>query len=429
MSVSPAIADLCGPVSPAAAPDAAESATYAAVGDDEHARDARVAATAYRKAIALDASNAHARDALAALCGGSREDHALLAGIARFTLGDLDAAEALFASLVAGPDAPAAHFYLGLIGLARHDGAASDELAIAARDPAYAPLTASLQRIARRQGMFELLLLAAPEVDTNPQLLPDTPPTGATTGPAQADADLLVGGTATAHPTRWLVVRDAVTFRRQATLTSLDYLGEEAQAEATAALGGDRVAVRYDLDYDRIGGASYLFANRGTVAYRHQLDGVALIAEYALRYRDYREPTESAFTGWVQTGAAGAILRVAPTIDLDVRATLAYEHTADPTFADLAAGAIAAIHMRPADRFRLTGALTAWYAHYDAAEPDGTIRADLHGALSADLEIDVADRVIALAGIGLEGNESTVDDFRYWRLAARVGVAFAVGGP
>ena len=428
MSVPFAIADLCGPVSPASA-DAAESATYTGVGDDERVRDQRVAAIAYRKAIALDASNAHARDALAELCRGSSEDRTLRAAIARFTAGDLDAAETMLVGFENGPDAAAAHFYLGLIALARHDGSASDELELAARDPAYATLTASLQRIARRQGMFELLLLAAPEVDTNPQLLPDTPPAGATTGPAQADTDLLVGGTATARPTRWLVVRDAVTFRRQRTLTALDYLGEQAQAEVTGSRGAARVAVRYDLDYDRIGGSSYLVANRGSVSYRHQLDGVALIAEYGLRYRDYRQASESAFTGFVQTGAAGAIVHMAPTIDLDLRATLAYEHTADPTFADVAAGALAAIRVRPTDRLRLTGTLTTWYAHYDAAEPDGTVRADLHGALSADLEVDVAERVIVLAGVGLEGNHSSVDDFRYWRLAARVGLAFAVGGP
>lgn len=423
-------AELCDTVPAAPARDAADAAVYAQVGDEARATDERVAAVAYRKALALDPDNAQAKAGLAALCHNpDTSGRQLLAAIARFRAGDLDAAEALLTPLVDGSSAAGAHFFLGLVALARHERDAERELAAAAKDPAYAALAASLLPQARRQGMVELLAIAAPELDTNPQLLPDTPPVGATATP-KIDEDLLLAGAVAVRPARWLVLRDALAWRQQRTQAELDYLGNTASVELAVAPDAHQLALRYDLDYARIGGAGYLVEHRGAIAYRRVVgDDVTVLADYGLRRRDFLATAQAGFTGWVHTGDAGATLRLAPTVDLDVRGMLARELTADPTFANLAVGAALAVRARPMDGVRLTGGALAWYAIYDGAEPDGESRDDFHAELAADVEIDLADRVMALAGANLIGNTSSVADFHYWRLTARLGLAIALGGP
>ena len=188
-----ALADLCRPVSPAASPDPGESAAYTAVGDDARAAgDPATAAIAYRKAVTLDPSNERAAAGLAALC---HEDSAasLLDAIARYRAGDQAAAAAALADIVRAQDAAAgAHFFLGLIALERHDtSAAIHELELASADPRYGALAVPLLRLAHRDGALAVALLIEPELDTNPQLVPDTPPTGATVGAPSTDEDLL----------------------------------------------------------------------------------------------------------------------------------------------------------------------------------------------------------------------------------------------
>ena len=78
---------------------------------------------------------------------------------------------------------------------------------------------------------------------------------------------------------------------------------------------------------------------------------------------------------------------------------------------------------------RFAGSLAAWGAAYDAAEPDGTLRRDAHEEANADLEVDLDDHVLAVAGTSLELNQSTVADFDYWQLVVRAGIALAFGGP
>src|SRR5436305_351565 len=65
-----AIADLCGPApAPVAPADPEDAARYVQVADDARAAgDVRVAAVAYRAALARDPSSAAARTALAELC-------------------------------------------------------------------------------------------------------------------------------------------------------------------------------------------------------------------------------------------------------------------------------------------------------------------------------------------------------------------------
>jgi hypothetical protein len=434
------IADLCSSAPLAVtARDPVESATYGDVGDEARALDdARTAAIAYRSAMALDPANTHARDALAALCqiGAADADaaanDALLAAIAAYRAGEFEAAVARFATIAArgGASAAGAHLFLGLIALRRHDGGgAVTELEAARHDPAYAELATSMLRLAHRDGAFSAILITENEVDTNPQLLPDTPPAGATTGPRQADDNLLILATVTARPWRWLSVRDVLSWRKQVTLTSLDFLGETAQLGLELGEGNDHLTIRYDLDDDLLDGHGYLLASRGTVAIHHDLAAVTLGASYALRRRDYQQLAEAPFSGWVHSADASAVLRLTPRFDVEARAFGWRELAADPVFANLTGGLQLATRASLGGRTRLAATATVWSSRYDAAEPNGTLREDAHGEASMDVEVDLGDHVFAVGGASVLGNRSTVEDFRYWKLVARCGIAIAFGGP
>ncbi|HEY6035911.1 MAG TPA: hypothetical protein VIV58_16665, partial [Kofleriaceae bacterium] len=360
------------------------------------------------------------------------DDTKLLAAIALYQSGDFTAAASALRSIIAhgGKEAAGAHFFAGLIALRHHDGeAAVTDFEAARGDPAYSELADSMLRLARRDGAIAGMLLVQNELDSNPALLPDTPPVGATTGPRQADDDLLLLGTVTARPWRWLWLRDVLSWRKQVTLTSLDFFGETAQIGVELGDGKDRVAIRYDFDDDLLAGNGYLVASRGTVAVRHELDAVTLGAGYALRRRDYLQTAEAPFTGWVHELEASATFHVTPRFDLEARGFAWRELATDPVFANDAAGARLAAHALLGGRTRFAAAASAYYAGYAAAEPDGVLRDDLHGEASADVEVDLGDHVFAIAGASALGNRSTVEDFRYWKLVARCGIAIALGGP
>lgn len=431
------IADLCAAAPESTAPpDPAESAAYGQAGDEaRRAGDTRIAAIAYRKAIAADRDNARAKDALAALCeadAAPASDAALLEAIARFRAGDLEGARAGLVVLAsgAGASAASAHFFLGLIALRRHDRTwAVRELELAARDPAYTEAATAMLRLARRDGPLAGVVLAEPELDTNPQLVPDTPPAGATTGPPHTDEDLLLVGMLTARPARWLAFREVLAWRNQRQLQELDFLGETAQAAGALDGRADHLSIRYDLDYDVLDGTSYLLAHRGTAAFRHDLGAVTVGASYALRHREYVQPAQAGFTGWVHAADLGATLQLTPQLDVDVSALGWRELTADPAFSDVAGGVQATVRARVSSRVRIAASGSVWHAIYDGAEPDGALRRDTHAEGTIDVEIDLGDHVIAVAGASITGNQSTIEDFRYWKLVARAGFALAFGGP
>jgi hypothetical protein len=427
------IADLCTEVAPAPA-DPADAAAYAQTGDDARAAgDLRIAAVAYRKAIAL--GDARAKQALAELCRSDAEPGdatALQTAIELIGHGRLVDARVLLRRIVANgtSSAAGAHFFLGVIALRHHDGGEAEaHFAIAARDPEYADSAEPMLRLARRAGRVEANLFTGAEVDTNPQLLPDTPPPGATTAPRSTDEDAVVTVAATARPWRWLVLHDAVVWRQQRTQTELDFFGENAQAGVELDHGPEHVAIRYDLDYDVLAGAPYLTANRATAAYRHELGGTDLVASYSLRRRDFWRDQEQPFTGWVHMGDAGTILHATPSLDIDARLVGWRELTADRLFSNLAGGAQAVVHARPSTRVRLDATIAGWYAAYDAAEADGERRRDVHIEGGADVEVDLSDHVVGVASVTAAGNESTIDDFDYWKLVVRLGVALLLGGP
>jgi Flp pilus assembly protein TadD len=433
-----ALADLCGAApEPAATPDPADAAAYTEVGDEARAAgDDRTAAIAYRKAIALDPANRRATAALAAICHSDPDEGdartRLLDAIARYRAGDHAAAAAALSDIVrAGTTASTgagAHFFLGLIALERHDtGAAVRELELAQSDPDYRALAVALLRLAHRDGAIAAALLIAPELDTNPQLVPDTPPLGAVTGAPAIDEDLLAVATITARPAPWLAVRNALTWRKQRQLSALDFVSDDLELAAELTAGDHRLAIRYDLDDDVLAGANYLVANRATLAYRR--DGaVAPVASYALRRRDFQRTTEQSFTGWVHAADAGAAVQLGAGIELDARATLRRELTADPSFANLAVGVRVALRTRSTARVRLIASAAGGYASYDAAQPDGLLRRDVPLEAAADLEVDLGDHVVAVAGASVAHNESTIEDFRYNQVIARCGLIVAWGG-
>jgi hypothetical protein len=431
-----AIADLCAAApEPAATPDSADSAAYTSVGDDAvKTGDERTAAIAYRKAIELDPENDRAKTALAALCkedAASGADSMLLDAIARYRAGDRDAANAALAAIAGsrGGSSAGAHFFLGLIALDAHDAStAIRELEIAQNDPEYRELATSLLRLAHRDGTLAFALLVEPELDTNPQLLPDTPPPGATTGAPAVDEDLLTAATITARPWSWLAIRNALAWRNQRRLSALDFVGENLQVAAELTGRHDRVALRYDLDYDLLDGVRYLFAHRAGAAIRHEWPEVALVGSYSLRRRDFARDTELAFDGWVHAADAGAVVRMGFGIELDARLYAGRELTAESTFANLSGGVRLALRTRSTAPIRLTAGASGGYARYDLAQPDGLLRRDVPVQASADLEIDLGDHVIAVAGTSVAYNASSIEDFRYAKLVVRLGLVLAMGG-
>jgi tetratricopeptide (TPR) repeat protein len=432
LAAAVALADLCGATpEPPTQADAADAAAYTAVGDEARdAGDLRAAVIAYRKAIAADPGYQRPAAELAAIC---RDDgrQLLLDAIARFSAGEHGAAAAALSEIVRtrGTASAGAHFFLALIALERHDAAAAiRELEIAHGDPDYRELAEVLLRLARRDGRLAFALLVEPELDTNPQLLPDTPPAGAATGAPSTDEDLLAVATVTARPAPWLALRNTLIWRNQRQLSALDFVGDDLEVAAELSSGRNRVAIRYDLDYDQLAGARYLIANRAGVGVRHDGGVLSAVASYALRRRDFARDTEQPFTGWVHTGDAGVAAQVGG-IELDARATLRRELTGDASFANLAAGLRLALRTRATSSVRLIASAAAGYARYDAAQPDGQFRRDVAIDASADLEIDLGDHVVAVAGTSVAHNASSIEDFRYDQLVARCGLVVAWGVP
>jgi len=416
------IADLCTPVVPLA-PDAAEAAEYARTGDDAKASgDVRIALVAYRKAAAL--GDAHAADEVRDLCTAETEP-TLDDAIALFKRGELDKADAILAGL----DTPGSHFFRAAIALRRHERAdAEAELAVAQRDPEYAAASRTLLRLARRTGRVEALVFLGGEVDTNPQLLPDTPPAGDIATPS-TDTNGQLAATTVARPWQWLALRNSLVWRKQATLSDLDFVGDTASLAIEDDRGPDHIVIRYDLDYDVLGGQRYLFANRGTLGYRRDYDGWDLGASYSFRARDFQRATEETFDGDVHTAEVTSTVHVSPALDVDGKLFGWRETTQDPLFTSWTFGAQLGLRVRPRDRVRLAASLGSWYGTYDGPDPNGDVRRDSHADANGELELDLADNVLAVAALTATINRSTIEDFDYWKLVARVGVAFAIGGP
>src|SRR3569623_29712 len=235
--------------------------------------------------------------------------------------------------------------------------------------------------------------------------------------------------TTVARPWQWLALRNSLVWRKQATRSDLDFVGDTASLAIEDDRGPDHIVIRYDLDYDVLGGQRYLFANRGTLGYRRDYDGWDLGASYSFRARDFQRATEERFDGDVHTAEVTSTVHVSPALDVDGKLFGWRETTQDPLFTSWTFGAQLGLRVRPRDRVRLAASLGSWYGTYDGPAPNGDVRRDSHADANGELELDLADNVLAVAALPATINRSPIEDFDYWQLVARVGVAFAIGGP
>jgi hypothetical protein len=459
------LGDLCDAAPPApppatgtdapAADDSAraaeESARYADVGDAERAAGhARTAAVAYRKALELDPGNHRARAALAELCladaaalppapappdaadAAAGADEALGVGLARYRRGDLAGAARSFSRARSGAaTCGAAHFFLGMIAYRQHDAAtAMHELDLAGRDPRYAEVAAEVRRLAAQERTWVFSLLSQAEVDSNVELLPETPPAFSTAGTPVSDLNLLLLGAVALRPAAGLLLRESLFWRDQLELSSFDFLRERAEARYQLERGRHLASLRYDFDLDFLDGATYLYAHHLGLGYRLGAgERVALGAGLDLRRRDFPGAARADFNGFVESGELAASLQLGDRWDLGGSVNATREDSRDPVFASVAGGAALTLRLRLARGWRVAASLRGYASSYDAAQPDGLLRQDLHGEAELDAEVDLGDSWLLFVGADATRNGSTVEDFRYVKLAAHAGVAVSFGAP
>jgi tetratricopeptide (TPR) repeat protein len=192
--------------SPAASQsDPALALQYLAVGIAElEAGDERTAARAFARALELDASLSEARDRLARLCASVAHPRAPSAEIAlaraaeHYRLGQDEQAKAALELPLAAPELRGpANLYRALIALRVGElGQARRALTEAEGDPKVARGVAVLRRLVARRGRMIASLGVAGGYDSNVQLLPEQPPTGATRTPAGDGRYTLTSGLA-----------------------------------------------------------------------------------------------------------------------------------------------------------------------------------------------------------------------------------------
>jgi hypothetical protein len=282
-----------------------------------------------------------------------------------------------------------------------------------------------MMRLARRDGVVAIDVTTSSEIDTNPELLPDTPVAG-TMAPV-TDEDVVVGGAVTARPLRWLVVRDVASYRVQRTQRQLDFITETAQIAGELVRGRMRASLAYDFDADALAGSAYLIGHHVSASVRRDDDTLALFAGYGIRRRDYQQEAQTPFTGWLHDGELGVTYHASTTLDVDARLVGWREDTFDPVFSNFTGGIQIAGRMRATNRLRIAAVASAWRANYDESEPDGSVRHDDHAEGGAEMSYDLGDYVTATAAASAAWNGSTIDDFRYTRFIARLGLAFAIG--
>lgn len=422
------LGDLCTPP-PAGPVDPDDSRAYTQVGDEaRQAGDVRVAAKAYRRALASDPSNQAAKAALDELCRTDGTTPALAAAIAAYQRGELAAARAQLRAIVTanGPDADAAKLYLELVALRTSDGVAEPDLEGAARDPRYAAIASELHRLTRRGSGVVVGLLVAGEVDTNARLLPDAPADG--TAPPSVDQDLAIAVGLVARPRPWMTLRDQIAFRALREASDLNFAAETGSVAVETRRGGTRLGAGYDLDLDLLAGDFYLAAHRLSATARVGTGPVALDGTYAVRRRDFGRSSDDGFDGWTHLLELGAIAHPGPRVELAAYAIAWRDALEDDTFSDVVGGGRIAVSLQLSPRVRVLAAAAAWYARFDGAEPDGSLRRDRHAEATVDVEVDLGNHVTAIGGATGMVNGSTLDDFDYTRAVMRVGLAVALGG-
>ncbi len=455
----------CDPPPLAAHLDPATAEIYRSVGDGERAAGSRdAAAAAYRRALALDPSNAAARAGLAASCREPARDSdlfqrglrlmesgdrrgaiaafqaaraarpsssaALLEGICLYELGDDAAARPLLRQVELDPaHREAAAFFLGLIALRAGEGdQAASMFQVASADTRFAAASGDLARLARREGRLTLSLLAESGYDSNVLLLPSGRQASGQPGDASGGTTLAVLGRpfGTSGP----YARAAFSYQDQARLDAYDLLGVTGAAGWLAERDGNHLLAEYAYEYSGLGGLPYLSAHRLFAGGRAALGRFALTLTWFGRFESFRQAPDAPFSGFRQAVEAGGSVFVAPLTSLSIFYRYGRDSAQDAALTWQEHGPRAEARIRLAARARLVAEAGYHWRRYPNVDPYlGVARSDtiLDAALRG--ELDLGERWTLQLSAAVQRAWSNVPDFSYVKIYPTLGIAYTIGLP
>jgi Flp pilus assembly protein TadD len=456
--------DPCAPITSDPAPDPAAATLYRSVGNEERAAgNPDAAATAFRRAAALDPADHASRKALAELCTaarsatpsgafdrglalmqagdfrgaagafdealleGSDPSTALLAGVSHFQIGNSPRASLLLRTAEANPDhAAVARFYLGLIAISEDR---PREAAIlfeqAAAGPEVAALATDLARYAWRNQRLVLSAFTDVAWDSNATLAPGgTPLASASDGAFDLGAAAIYRPGGDSGP----YFRGSGLLREQFQVHSLDMLGASAGAGWQFGRLGNALVLGYDYDFRTLGGAPYLSANRLSASGWVTAGPAVLTASYFARFEAYLPVAYEPFDGTVQHAELKAAFGLGRTSWL----TVGYGLTTDSVQFDylswLEHGPRAVLRWLPAPRWRMVFEAGAIFRTYGALAPSlGVVREDVYldGAVVAEYYPNL--QWTFWVSLDARRALSNVSQYGYFRIAPTVGVSFTTG--
>jgi hypothetical protein len=452
--------DPCAPVEPDPAADAALAATYRAVAEGE-LRDGSpgTATIAYRRALALDPSDAASRRGLAALCsatagpaaafqrGLARMDAgdlagaiaafeevraarpdpsaALLEGVCRYERGD-DAARALLREAEAAPaHRDTAELYLALVALRDGDATEAARLVDAAAEHVLAPVALDLSRLAASGRKLVISVLAESGWDSNAQLAPSGTPVG-----ASHDAMGAVTATGVYRPLgeSGPYLRASALYRQQARFGDLDYGGASGAAGWQLGTGRRGAVAEYDFDYRALGGTSFLTAHRLLAAGWLPVGRVVLGGSYLARFESYPDALYAPFSGTLQRADATASVPLGRRAALSLAYRVQRDAVERAELSWLEHGPAAELRWRLGRRLRAGTGAAVSFRGYDAVDATlGLARNDTYLDATALLEWDVATSWTVRLSVDARDALSNAPGFAYFRIAPTLGIAYVVG--
>lgn len=454
-------ADPCAPVVSAAKPSEAAARAYRQVADSELATGStETAVSAYRDALANDASDDASRAALRRICeappapdpfreglrrmdageyraaaeafhevrGGAdaAPSAALLEGICRFELGEDEAGRLLFEEAAAyPPHRDEARLYLGLLALRAGSAAKAGALfQSAAENPALERVASDLARLSRRDGRLVLSFLAESGYDLNVTLAPN----GTPGGPPAADGLYALSGAALFRPkgTEGPYLRLGGFLQEQMQLGAYDFDGFDAAGGWQLGRGERGFLAEYDYAARRFGGASYLSAHRLLGSGWLRAGRALLGASYLARFESYA-PAWSRFSGTIQRAEARASVLLTPDVRLGVAYGLGRDAANDAVLSWIEHGPRA--ELRVALGRALLGAdLSATWRAYDAYDAALLARrADTYLDAAAFAEWDLDGRFSVRAALLGRRALSNVPTFAYDKLLPTIGIGYTIG--
>jgi tetratricopeptide (TPR) repeat protein len=453
-----AAVDPCAPVQPVA-PDPATARVYRDVADADLAAGSRDgAAAAYRDALARDPEDGASRAALQRLCAAGGNDPfqeglrrmdaedlpgaarafeaahsadgnasaALLGGIARYELGDDAAAERLLRAAERDPaHREEARFYLGLLALREGDGArAASLLEGAATNPALASPALDLARVARRDGRVILSFVAESGWDSNVNLGPGGPDGVA----ALSDGSASLAASALWRPqgARGPYLRAGGLLHELATQDAYDFAGIEAAGGWQLRAGRHGAAAEYEYAHRSLGGDDYLGAHRLLASAWLRRGRAVAAGSYAVRFESFAGEW-APFSGVLHRAEARATLDPTPRLRLGLAYAGGRDDARESVLSYWDHGPRAEVRLL-FGRVRLGMALGLTLRAYDVFDAAlGARRHDAYLDGAAFVDVDLADRWTARAGLVGRHARSNVDALAYDKLAPSVAIGYTLG--